>query len=107
MRPGYTVLVEWGWNPYLNNKGGLETNINFIDDVLDGKISKEDIWKKIIDKATTDGNYDAIYGFIKNYSWSARTDGGYDCNVTVITMGEIIESLKINYGPFEIGRAHV
>ena len=23
MRPGYTVLVEWGWTPYLNNDGKL------------------------------------------------------------------------------------
>ena len=25
MRPGYTVLIEWGWYPYLNNSGKLET----------------------------------------------------------------------------------
>jgi hypothetical protein len=45
----------------------------------------------------TYGNYDALYGFIKNYSWKAKPDGGYDCSVTVISIGEILESLKINY----------
>ncbi len=29
MRPGYTVLVEWGWVPYIDNKGNYQSN--FID----------------------------------------------------------------------------
>jgi hypothetical protein len=97
MRPGYTAMVEWGWSPYLNNSGTLVNNVSFIDDVLNGGKTKEEIWKNIFTKASTDGNYDAIYGFIKNYGWSARMDGGYDCTVTIITMGELLESLKINY----------
>jgi hypothetical protein len=101
MRPGYSVLVEWGWAPYLDNSKNLSSNIQFTDDVLNGgDITKEQIWEKIYNKSAKDGNYDAIYGFIKNYSWSARADGGYDCSTTLITMGEILESLKINYGPY-------
>jgi hypothetical protein len=38
-------------------------------------------------------------GYIKNYEWSARLDGGYDCKTEIISVGEIIESLKINYIP--------
>ena len=45
----------------------------------------------------SNGNYDAMFGYIKNYQWSARMDGGYDCQTTVISTGEIIESLKVNY----------
>ena len=101
MRPGYSVLIEWGWAPYLNNDKTLGTNIQFVDDVLNGGKSKEEIWKTIFTKASTDGNYEAIYGFIKNYSWKARPDGGYDCTTNIITMGEIIESLKVNYGAFD------
>ena len=100
MRPGYTVLVEWGWSPSLSNSGGLQSNVSFVEDVLEGTASKETIWKNIFEKASTDGNYDGLYGFVKNYSWSARADGGYDCTVTIISMGEILESLKVNYGPF-------
>ena len=80
MRPGYSVMLEWGWSPYLANTGNIEYNVEFIDDVLNGGVSKEAIWKKIFDRSTTDGNYDATYGFIKNYSWKARMDGGYDCS---------------------------
>jgi len=97
MRPGYTALVEWGWVPYLDNNGNLSTVVNLTNDVLTGGKTKEEIWKKIFTKASSNGNYDAIYGFIKNYSWSAREDGGYDCTTSIITMGEVLESLKINY----------
>jgi hypothetical protein len=99
MRPGYSVLVEWGWVPYLDNDGKLQNNISFTDDVLNGGVPKEQIWKNIFTKASKDGNYDAHYGIIKNYSWSARPDGGYDCTSTIISIGEILESLKVNYTP--------
>ena len=29
MRPGYTVLIEWGWTPFLDNEGNLKSNIEF------------------------------------------------------------------------------
>ena len=100
MRPGYSVLVEWGWVPYLDNGGNLQPNIS-LPDYLFTSTKKEDIWKIIYDRSARDGNYDAVYGFIKNYSWKARNDGGYDCSVSIITMGEILESLKINYGAYD------
>jgi hypothetical protein len=99
MRPGYSVLVEWGWIPYLDNNGNLQSNAKFINSVLNGGFSKEAIWKGIQNiSKDTNGNYEGHYGFIKNYSWSARPDGGYDCTTSIISMGEILESLKINYG---------
>jgi len=101
MRPGYSVLVEWGWSPYLNDKGGFETTVDYSNSVLkaqNNSPSKEDIWKELYKKSLdTGGNYDAMYGLIRNYSWKARTDGGYDCTVTIISIGEILESLKVNY----------
>jgi len=100
MRPGYSVLVEWGWSPYLTEKG-FETTVIYNNDVLkaqNNSPSKEDIWSDLYKKSiNTGGNYDAMYGFIKNYSWKARADGGYDCTTTIISIGEILESLKINY----------
>jgi predicted chitinase len=103
MRPGYTVLVEWGWMPYLNNGGALQSNIDFsLNDIINKKPTKEQLFKNIYDTAvkTYKGNYDAMFGYIKNYSWSARADGGYDCSTTIISVGEIVESLKVNYAPF-------
>jgi LAS superfamily LD-carboxypeptidase LdcB len=107
MRPGYSVMLEWGWSPYLKNDGTLETNVQFLDDVLNaqnGTPSKEEVWEKAFNKSSDineGGNYEALYGFVKNYSWKARMDGGYDCTTTIISIGEILESLKINYGAFK------
>ena len=102
MRPGYTVLVEWGWLPYLDNTGALQNNIDFTkNDIINKKPTKEELFKNIYSTAvdTYGGNYDGSFGYIKNYGWSARNDGGYDCSVTVISIGEVMESLTVNYAP--------
>jgi muramidase (phage lysozyme) len=102
MRPGYTVLVEWGWLPYLDNSSPTPQLItrppDFYDILTKGETERTIIFKDLFNKSkTSSGNYDAMYGYIRNYSWSARSDGGYDCQTTIISTGEIIESLKVNY----------
>jgi hypothetical protein len=106
MRPGYTLLLEWGWTPYLltdpndSSKILYKPTFDGYYDIINTKKAKETIWKEIFAKSNEYGNnYDAMFGYIKNYNWSARADGGYDCSTTIITMGEIIESLKVNYTP--------
>lgn len=99
MRPGYTALVEWGWLPYLDNSSQLVTRPpDFYDILTKGETERTIIFKDLFNKSkASSGNYDAMYGYVKNYSWSARPDGGYDCQTTIISTGEIIESLKVNY----------
>jgi hypothetical protein len=105
MRPGYTVLVEWGWLPYLNNDGSVVTNVDFYDDVLNGKTDFQTALTDLFAKSKThSGNYDAVYGKVQNYSWQARMDGGYDCTTTIITIGEVLESIKVNTTPFNINK---
>jgi hypothetical protein len=101
MRPGYTVLLEWGWTPYLNVNGGYESTFNdfYSSNILNATvIDRTKIFQDLYDKCTKyGGNYDAIFGYVKNYQWSAREDGGYDCQTTIISTGEVIESIKVNY----------
>jgi predicted chitinase len=100
MRPNYSVLLEWGWAPYLTNEGKIGSTVDFNTTVLYGGATKEAIWNDLYNKSlNSGGNYQGLYGFVKNYSWSARPDGGYDCSTTLITMGELIESLKANWVP--------
>ncbi len=97
-RLGYSCLLEWGHTSYLDNKGKLESNI-FPIDIFDLKTisSKEDVLFKINEKKQqTNGNYDAMYGMVNNYEWNLNTDGGYECNVKLIGLGSVIDSLKIN-----------
>ena len=101
MRPGYTVLVEWGWAPYIDSKGYHATFTDFYSDELlklNNNKARTEIFKELYQKSIKyGGNYDAMFGYIKNFEWSAREDGGYDCQTTLISTGEIIESLKVNY----------
>jgi hypothetical protein len=100
MRPGYTVLVEWGWFPNLDNKGNINYSgfsfYNTLTSPFPSDVST--IAKELYNESILEGgNYDALFGYVKNYQWSARGDGGYDCQTTIISVGEIIESLKVNY----------
>lgn len=100
MRPGYTVLLEWGWIPYVDNKTGkLVNQINQDEDFFKHKnIDIQKYLSSLRNKSLESyGNYDAMFGYIKNYSWKYRPDGGYDCSTEIISTGEILESLKINY----------
>ncbi len=101
MRPGYTVLLEFGWSVYLDNNGDLQTFDNFNSPALRYLFNNPKDQYKIISKIneeveTRDGNYQGIFGKISNFNWKFNPDGSYDCTVTLIGMGELIESLKIN-----------
>lgn len=101
MRPGYTLLLEWGWSGYIDTKSKLFNNqINFLNlhDESKGILNAGSLREKL-DKNITDYdyNYDGIFGLIKNFSWSARPDGGYDCTTSIVTTGELIESYKANF----------
>lgn len=100
MRPGFLLLLEWGWLPYLDNKGNIQTNIQPYDIFSDRpkNISLQDRLREVYQNSKKhDANYEGILGYIKNYDWSIRPDGGYDCRTEIISTGEILESLKINY----------
>jgi hypothetical protein len=101
MRPGYSVLLEWGWTAYINNDGDLVTTpeapFNIFDSNNNGK-DYQNVFQQLFEKEErAQGNYGGFLGIVKNYKWSARPDGGYDCSTTLISIGEMIESLKINY----------
>jgi hypothetical protein len=102
MRPGFTICVEWGWSHKLST-GDIQSLPNFGKNFLDKKeVSLMELYAEAYDEVKkSNGNYDICIGKIQNYSWNARTDGGYDCEVTIVTYGEILESLKCNYIPLD------
>jgi len=105
MRPGFLALVEWGWLPYLKNstdpdKITLENKVDFYSDTFLAP-STQSLQEHLISlynqSVKHDGNVEGMLGYIKNYEWSSRPDGGYDCRTEIISTGEIMESLKVNY----------
>jgi len=107
-RIGYTMLLEWGHNIWLDNNIDLEKNPNpiitrtqfttepFKDFFTVGK-SQQDIVKSISKQRKDENyNYDAMLGKVTNFTWKFNDDGTYDIDLNLIGLGDIIESLKIN-----------
>ena len=105
MRLGYTVLIEWGNTIYLNKDGNLqkmytsiiEDNDLFFNKTWSSKRSYRDITSQISRvRELYDGNFDALLGKVSNFNWSFNPDGSYSIELTVISLGDVVESLKTN-----------
>lgn len=101
MRPGYTVLLEFGRTVKLTNKNGINS-IEAVrpDDTFfsESNVNIHEYLKSLHQKSIkSEGNYDAFFGYITNYGWAVRPDGGYECHTEIISTGEILESIKVNY----------
>lgn len=99
LRLGYSMLVEYGWNSYL--EGDKIVNI--------GNTLTEDFWFTpdttsvlgILDKIEKlrgdyKANYDGFLGKVVNFKWTFNPNGTYNITLYLITMGDVIESLRIN-----------
>jgi len=98
MRPGYPVLVEWQWSPYVHSVDGVIHRSHKVssDTVFAEKVNQEQLYSEIIKlKKESEGNYDGFLGFVTNFGFQARPDGGFDCYSEIVSMGEVIDSLKI------------
>ena len=98
MRPGYPVLLEWGWATYLDNKDGKGRSFDSptINCFQDG-ITQNGIYSAL-DKYREQfsGNYDGMLGLIRNYETSMLPNGGFECTTTLISIGDVIDSLRMN-----------
>lgn len=99
LRLGFYVLLEWGRVNYVNNKGELEKNgIRSLESkFFSNDASVDGIQQAIVDnRYNSYGNYDAILGRVVNFSWTFEDDGSYNITVIVRSIGDVIESLKMN-----------
>jgi hypothetical protein len=101
MRLGYTVLLEWGNSIYTNNGTDKEVLGNTLieDDFFESGGSNS--YFKYLDnieirRGRYNGNYDALLGKVSNFNWSFNPDGSYSIELTIISLGDVIESLKSN-----------
>ena len=97
LRPGFSILLEWGHSVYIDNAGEVVKEPKSIGNsyFTEGAFNKDTIQKKIQGLRVSSGhNYDGMFGYIKNFSWSYNMDGSYNCTVDIVSIGEILESLK-------------
>tara|TARA_R110001599_G_scaffold101686_5_gene259943 strand:+ start:3432 stop:7058 length:3627 start_codon:yes stop_codon:yes gene_type:complete len=107
MRPGFMLLLEWQWTPYINNKGKTEKQrktLSSKNGIFWDDTSTFDQMQKQIHayKKLTGGNYDGFLGLCKNFSFKATTNGGYECTTEIISTGEILDGLKGKKSGFKI-----
>lgn len=101
MRPGYLICVEWGWNKEQSSGKKIKFP-NFGEKFLDSNGEFKDkslmeLYKIANDEVqSVNGNFDICIGKVQNYNWQAREDNGYNCEVTIVTYGEILDSWKLN-----------
>lgn len=120
MRVGYTALLEWGHSLYFDNDGNYEKfslpNTDPFEKLFaantyvsgsGGRTAAGQIPRRLINQYTIlesieeerkdkNGNYDGFFGKITNFNWSLTPNGTYDINITMISVGDVIESLKFN-----------
>jgi hypothetical protein len=67
---------------------------------FDGGGKYEDIVAAIRDgRSSSSYNYDAMIAICKNFNWTFNSDGSYDINLSLISKGEVIESIKSSFDP--------
>jgi hypothetical protein len=100
LRLGYTMILEWGNTTYFDNEGEIQQtkaysipNLLYGTDNLDPDKVKERIQTN---KRQTACNYDAMVAKVANYSWSLNEDLSFDIKLDLISVGDIIDSLKAN-----------
>tara|TARA_B100000902_G_scaffold397098_1_gene459888 strand:+ start:3876 stop:6740 length:2865 start_codon:yes stop_codon:yes gene_type:complete len=99
---GKTVLLDWGW---IYNKNSLSKLQNLMGNGGLTKSAFEDYSEEI---KKGGGDFDSIVGIIKNFEYTTRADGAFDCQTIIGSLGvsiidntiptqEIIDSgVKVN-----------
>lgn len=107
LRPGFSMLLEWGHTAYFTTEGefrtATETVSNFFEKYkskTEKKQSAQTLVQNEIKKLreASGYNYDGLFGYVKNFNWSFRPDGGYDCSISIASVGSLIEGLRADIG---------
>ena len=103
LRIGYSVFLDWGNSTYYTNSGRYRPHIwpdliyYFLNPDSDLKECPTKFIQKIEDERDySAGNYDALFGRVKNFSWEFNSEGYYDVSLTIVSWGDVIESLKVD-----------
>ena len=109
LRLGYIMMLEYGWDKYVNNIDE-STSPPTIDIQNTGTTIIDDIWFEqekgktprdvisIIEnyRSRYKGNYDGFLGKVTNFEWKLNPDLSYDITINLITLGSVITSLAAN-----------
>ena len=94
-------MIEWGW---VYDKQPFGSDAFLEQDSLGNRFIKTDTFtspvNKVIDK---NGDLDMMTGIIKNFEFSTREDGAFDCQTIVSSVGvSLIDNVMPNYGSLDL-----
>ena len=95
---GKTVLVEWGW---VYDKATLQNLPNFVKtDTAGNKFISADVYNNYKNKVVDEnGDFDLMVGVIKNFEYTTREDGGFDCQTIISSVGvNLLDTKEPNKG---------
>ena len=107
-RIGYTMFLEWGNTSYFTDEETYVANPQsnevsslipkFLNPGKDACVgANKGIQNKIEEnRRLSCGNYDAFIGRVSNFSWDFTPEGYYNITLTLISIGDIVESLQID-----------
>lgn len=118
MRPGYKVLLEWGWSMYLDtykngedykdkitpnalketyNSYNIQTTKYNTIDAFSPNITQDIVYERLEElRHRYSGNYDGVLGSIKNFEYVLQPNGSYECTTVLISIGDVIDSIRMN-----------
>ena len=98
LRLGYTMMLEWGFDKYIDSDNQLQSmGTTLIENEFfkTAKVTQNSILQKIITyRKLYSYNYDGFFGKVTNFDWSFNPDGTYDISIDLITLGDVIESIS-------------
>lgn len=101
LRPGYTILLELGHERWINNQSELDImsftrTAAYNTFFTKGKTTRSIQNAIISGRSSTAYNYEGFLGTVTNFNWTFNGDGSYNVKIKAVTVGSVIESLKIN-----------
>ena len=110
LRLGYAIFLEWGDSHYLDNNNKSNPVTPLKTSIIERVFFKNNFSPTYYDcldileeeREKYSGCYDGILGKISNFKWTFNPDGSYDITLEVISLGDVVESLKLNVAPFSI-----
>ena len=99
LRLGFTMMLEWGWDKYIDNKKQTIENVGTT--VIENQFFKSkptsqlEMLKNIeAIRNQYQGNYDGFFGKVVNFDWNFNKNGSYDIKLKLVTLGDVVESIK-------------
>jgi hypothetical protein len=103
LRLGYTMILEWGNALYFDNNEQFNKITGYsIPNLLyksEGDVDPAELQTQLeSNKKATSGNYDGMLAKVSNYSWTIQEDLSFSITIDLVSLGDIIDSLKVNIG---------